>query len=312
MSYVSEVNALIRARLEAVPGAIVYGQNIDAGSCLSGLTRGLSAGADGKVLNTPNAENTLVGAGFGLTLRGRNAIFFMKQHDFLLLALDQVVNTWNVLRLRPAVASFTIVAIVVDSGFEGPQSCLNNLGDFCSLAHIPGYVITNRWDAAAIVDRHLIAPGFRLISVSQRLFSQDMPTTDDTPTSSDDGAFLRYAAGDAATIVAFNFAFPEALKLWRALAAKGIRASLFSVPAVLPEGWADVSADATRTGRLIVLDDSKSVNRASDRLLLECLKRKPGSLRTALVRRDFTVASLHPNADRMPIDIDAIMSDVGL
>ena len=62
----------------------------------------------GIVLNTPNVENTLVGFGFGMMLNGVNSVFFMKQFDFLLLGMDQLVNTYNVIRQNEPKASFTI------------------------------------------------------------------------------------------------------------------------------------------------------------------------------------------------------------
>ena len=310
MSYVQDINAALRARIRSTPQLVVYGQNIAAGSCLSGLTRGLEAGPGGLVLNTPNVENALIGAGFGLMLKGYNAIYFMKQQDFLLLGMDHLVNTWNVVRQIKPVASFTVVTIVVDSGFEGPQSSLNNFSDFCSLAHISGWAVTNRRDAAQAIDCHLISPGFRVIGVSQRLFNKEMPDTPDEISASADGDVLRYATGDKATIVAFNFAFPEALALHGSLAAEGISASLFSLPAILPSGWGDIPADVGRTKRLIVVDDSKSENRASDRLMLDVSRSYPDAVLIP-VRRTFSLDWLRPNADRLEMPATEVLRHFG-
>ena len=118
MSYVSEINTVFREKLATENNLVVYGQNIAAGSCLSGLTRGFLETPGAKVLNTPNSENALVGAGFGLMLKGLNAAYFMKQQDFLLLGCDQLVNSWNILRQRNLSASFTIVTIIVTINCE--------------------------------------------------------------------------------------------------------------------------------------------------------------------------------------------------
>ena len=109
---------------------VIFGQNIDAGSCLSGLTRGLGKVNNGLTINTPNCENTLVGVGFGLMLNSTSSIFFMKQQDFLLLGIDHLVNTYNIVRQHNPQASFTIFPVIVDSGYEGAQSALNNFNDF--------------------------------------------------------------------------------------------------------------------------------------------------------------------------------------
>ncbi|MEO5372883.1 MAG: hypothetical protein H7840_01245 [Alphaproteobacteria bacterium] len=315
MTYVSHLNALLKDVVGRSSRLVAYGQNVVTGSCLSGLTRGLIAGPDSLVFNTPNAENALVGLGFGVMLRGHSAIYFMKQQDFLLLGFDHLVNTWNVARGRENLGSFSVVTIVVDSGYEGPQSCLNNFSDFCSMAHLPGYAITNAHDAGEVIGRHLVAPGCRIIGVSQRLFSTEIIAPEGAVAMDPAGDVIRYAEGPDATIVAFNFSFPEAWSLHRLMGERGRRASLFSVPAVLPVRWDALLADVRRSGRLLVLDDGKSENRTSDRFLLEVL-RLGVPVRIAEARRHFSPNDLAPNPDRLTADweslIDAVFALDGL
>ena len=128
MKFVEYINLKLKEQIDKTDNLVVFGQNINAGSCLSGLTRGLSGPNNNiTVLNTPNSENCLVGVGFGLMLNDVHSIFFMKQLDFLLLGIDQIVNTYNVLRQTDHTTSFTIFPITMDSGYEGPQASLNNL-----------------------------------------------------------------------------------------------------------------------------------------------------------------------------------------
>lgn len=307
MTYVADLNALFRQKVLETPGIVCYGQNIVAGSCLSGLTRGLAAGPGGLVFNSPNSENALVGLGMGLSLRGVPAIFFMKQLDFLLLGIDHLVNTWNVLRMRAPSASFTIVAIVVDSGFEGPQSCFNGFPSVCSIAHVPGYTISSRQEAEWIVGEHLVAPGFRIIGVSQRLWSTETLVFPGPIERA--GALFRYATGSAATIAAFNFALPQASQLADRLADHG-GASLFGVPAQLPESFAPILEDARRTRRLVVVDDSRSAHRASDALIAAAHAAQIGPV--IELRRRFETASLRPNLDLFAPDLDGAVGALGL
>ena len=79
MKYVEFINSAMKAKISQEEGLVLFGQNISAGSCLSGLTRNLKVGRDGLIINTPNCENTLCGVGFGLMISGTNSIFFMKQ-----------------------------------------------------------------------------------------------------------------------------------------------------------------------------------------------------------------------------------------
>lgn len=136
MKYVEYANSMIREEVIKKDRLVLYGQNIGAGSCLGGLTRSLKVQKNGRIINTQNSENTLVGVGFGLMLNNVSSIYFMKQQDFLLLGIDHLVNTYNIIRVNVPKASFTIMPIIVDSGYEGPQSCLNSFADFCSIGSV--------------------------------------------------------------------------------------------------------------------------------------------------------------------------------
>lgn len=312
MNYIAHVNAELKRILGATSRpTVLFGQNVAAGSCLSGVTPGLRTGGNLRVLNTPNIENTLVGAGFGLMMSGVDAIFAMKQQDFLLLGVDQLVNTFNMVRLQPFVGSFTILTVMVDSGWEGPQSRFNNFGDLCSIAHVPGYTITNRHDVTAVLDAHLTRPGFRIIGISQRLFRQDVVTVDEPVVVHGDADFLRYAEGDAATIACFNLSLPQGLALRASLAEQGKKASVFSVNAQIVEDWRPILDDAARTGALVILDDSRSANRACHGLELAVRRALP-TVRVTTAERRFDVRDIPPNADLFEPDAKTVGAAVGL
>ena len=207
-------------------------------------------------------------------------------------------------------ASFTIVPIVVDSGFEGPQAALNNLADFCSLARVPGFTVTNAHDAEGVVERHLVAPGFRIIAVSQRLFRSEVITWSGGVTSHAEDALFQYADGADATIASFNFSFPQAADLWRDLGTHSVGAALFSVSAAHPVDWQPILDSVGRTGRLIVIDDAKSVNRPCQHLVSAVQERYPAS-EILVCTREVDDSNLSPNADQFVLDHAAIRARLG-
>ncbi|HVA15664.1 MAG TPA: hypothetical protein VNF99_20625 [Stellaceae bacterium] len=310
MNYVDFVNQRIKA-VTASKRLVVYGQNVSTGSCLSGLSRGFDKIPGHTVINTTNSEATLVGIGFGLMLRGVSSIFFMKQQDFLLLGIEQLSDTWNALRNRPVDASFTIAAIIVDSGWEGPQSCLNNLADITSVSRVPGFTVSNRADAEAVIDRHVHAPGVRIIGVSQRLLRTPLIEYGEPVTFGPDAGVVRYAEGGEATIVAYNLAFPQAMTLHQEFAKRGRKASLFSVSATMPESVDVILANVARTRRLAVVDDSKSVNSPACVLIAAAHARAPG-LAAIEIGRHWTPDSSAPNADTLEIDVERVIDALGV
>ena len=217
MNYTQFVNSILKKKIEKEKNIVIFGQNINAGSCLSGLTRGLGKVNNGLTINTPNCENTLVGVGFGLMLNSTSSIFFMKQQDFLLLGIDHIVNTYNIVRQHNPLASFTIFPIIVDSGYEGPHSALNNFNDFCSIGNIDGYSFTNEIDTKKIISKYLFEPGFRILGVSQRLLDQELFKLQVFKYDKK-CRYFQYTKGDDVSIVSFNYSLPYGLTIGKMLA----------------------------------------------------------------------------------------------
>ena len=306
MKYIQYVNECIRTMVKTVKPIVLFGQNMAAGSCISGLTRGLKSDPNCIVMNTPNIENTQVGVGFGLMLSGVSSVFFMKQQDFLLLGIDQLVNTYNFVRIKSPNAGFTIVTVVVDSGYEGIQSSLNNLYDFCSIARVPGFSVITKQDVAHIIGYHLVSPGFRIIGVSQRLFQTELIDHGGNFEAFQDGEIFQYQRGKDCTIVCFNFSLPQGLKLYTELKDHGIDASLFNVNAAMPVNWEVILTDVNLTKKLIVLDDSKSTNgpcyQFATYVYTKC---NPNCVQ--IYRRDITDDMLCPNPEEFSIDVNIVL-----
>lgn len=309
MKYIEFVNGLIRKKVLNAKGIVLFGQNISAGSCLSGLTKELTVTGRSRIMNTQNSENTLTGIGFGLMISGVSSIFFMKQLDFLLLGMDHLVNTYNFVRLGRPRASFTIVCVVVDIGYQGMQSSFNNLEDICALARVPGYTITNRYDAQQVIGSKLICPGFRIIAVSQRLFKEAVLEFKNVIYADKDCHLFQYTKGRDATIVCFNFSLPQGAVLYNRLQQHGCAASLFSVNPVGQTKWDRIIGHVRHSSRLVVIDDSKCQNSASHMLAEEafrsCRIEKYMSL-----KRHFSNMWYRPNPENLPIDYEAVVKNL--
>jgi pyruvate/2-oxoglutarate/acetoin dehydrogenase E1 component len=304
MKYVEYINELIKENVARANPIVLFGQNISAGSCISGLTKNLKVAENGLIINTPNCENALCGIGFGLMINGVSSIFFMKQQDFLLLGIDQLVNTYNFIRINNPLASFTIVAVVIDNGYQGLQSSLNNLGDFCSIARVPGFSITNETDAKEIINSQLVSPGFRIIGISQRLFKEEILKPEKIYSNNENNLF-QYSQGPGTTIACFNFSFPYGLKLQEELKRRGINSSLFSVNSLLPMNWDKIIESLKETKKLVIIDDSKSENLSYNSLLSEALD-KCRIEKKIIIKREFSKEWYSPNADQLEIDYEKI------
>jgi len=275
-NYLETVSGLLARAAAGVPDLVQMGENIAQGSRLCGLARHLA----GHVVNVGNCENTHVGAGLGIMLGGGRALLVVKQLDFLLLALDQMVNTTNLIEAAgggPGPGSFTIVTIVCDQGWQGPQSSFHDLAGMCALARVNGFHINGAADAERVFTAELGHPGFRLIAVSQKRFGEPALACP-VIGASGKGAEFQYAAGSegGGTIAAFGFALPEALALaaqWHRQS--GAAPAVFQLNPTLPYEWPRTVAAAARSARLAVLDDGKGPASLAHRLALAVLRATP-------------------------------------
>ena len=250
---------------------LMFGENIDTGSCIGGLARGLKVNPSGRIQNVGNCELTHCGVGLGMLLDGGKSVLFVKQLDFMLLGLDQICNTFNYIRAfrpRNTWGSFTIFTIVCDQGFQGPQSSLNAAGDFASLANIPVYCLNAVEDASQVVRSHFVNPGFRMICLSQRLFGADALEAV-LEWSADDGSAFRYRSGDHATVISFNFSLRDALDMDNKLRLQQIESDVFHINYIPNMDLKPIVDSCRRTGKLIIVDDSKTVTKFSDAIVIE-------------------------------------------
>jgi pyruvate/2-oxoglutarate/acetoin dehydrogenase E1 component len=284
--YLSSVNEIIAREVNRLECALVYGENIDRGSYLSGLSRNLTSGPRRRILNVGNCEYTHCGVGFGAMLAGANAVLFVKQLDFMLLGMDHFASTYGLLRSGKGLdrlGSFTIVVAVYDQGYQGPQSSFNDVASMCSLARVSGFTVTNLADATAVAGQEIHRPGFRIIALTQKSAGDEVfaPTEFDR---SPDCALFRYSTGADVSIVCANFSLRNGLALRDKLAHRGISSSLFSVNPVIDPDWSLLAADAERTRTVLVFDDSKGLTGLGHRVC-EFVSRCQSAPRVHLVNR---------------------------
>ena len=270
-SYIKHITEEINSITADCGPILLFGENINLGSCLSGLARGLQVNPAGKILNVGNCELTHMGVGLGMMADGGKAVVFMKQLDFLLLGIDQIVNTFNYLRAFPpegGLGSFTIYVIVCDQGYQGPQSSFNAAGDIASLANIDVFCLNGSGDVSSVVHGQFVRPGFRVICVSQRLFSMpalNLPAKAQSP----DCSIFKYRFGKDLTLVCYNFTLREGLRLATELGGFGIEADLFHVNYVPGMDISLLRESCARTKNLVLIDDSKSVTKFGNKLSSE-------------------------------------------
>lgn len=305
-SYIAHIVAQVNEVTARCGPVLLYGENINYGSRIGGLARGLTVNPEGCIQNVGNCELTHVGLGLGMVLDGGQAVLFGKQLDFILLGLEQACNTFNFIRAyrsRSTWGSFTIFVVVCDQGYQGPQSSLNSAGDFASLANIPAYCLNAAADVEKVIQRHFVSPGFRLIVLSQKLFGAPALELAAEWAAADESMF-QYKSGNAATLVSFNFALRDVLDVDERFRASGIDSDVFHVNFVPGMSFTPIVESCARTGKLVLIDDSKTVTKFGDALVTELASTSPGVRILSICRRGCPDDRYGANDDRLLIDYE--------
>lgn len=312
-TYIGQIIEQVNQVTENCGSVLLYGENIDTGSRIAGLARGLKVNPAGRILNVSNCELTHIGVGLGMMMDGGNAAVFMKQLDFLLLGLDQMVNTFNYIRAFPpqdGFGSFTIFPIVCDQGYQGPQSSLNAASDFASMANIDVFCLNGAEDASIIIREQFVSPGFRVLCTSQRLFGA--PTLDlQVESRSSDNAVFKYRSGNDVTLVCYNFSLRDGAELAEHLSGAGVQSDLFHVNFVPNMDISLLSESCARTSKVVLIDDSKSVNKFGDMLVRQLQSGAHEFSALSFGRRGCSAESYGVVEDRFMPDYEAVRVFVG-
>ena len=97
MRYLQALAKALRDEMEADPKLVVLGE--DVRESLRGVTKGLAADFDDRVLDMPISEQMFTGFATGVALAGQRAVVEFQIPALLYIAFEQIVNQAQKLRL---------------------------------------------------------------------------------------------------------------------------------------------------------------------------------------------------------------------
>ena len=93
LTYCDALREGLDVELERDPNVILFGLDVDDPKAIQGTTRGLAAKyGPGRVFGTPLSEDAMTGAALGMAMAGLRPVHVHIRMDFLMLAMNQLVN----------------------------------------------------------------------------------------------------------------------------------------------------------------------------------------------------------------------------
>src|SRR5205809_2601858 len=139
LSFVDAVREATDQEMARDPSVIVFGLDVDDPKAIQGTTRDLVErfGSE-RVFGTPLSEDAMTGAAIGMALAGLRPIHVHIRMDFLMLAMNQLINV--AAKSRYMFAGRVAVPLVVRSmiGKSWGQGAQHSQGLYSFFMHVPG------------------------------------------------------------------------------------------------------------------------------------------------------------------------------
>ncbi len=258
MSYCDGIRLGLRYLLSNYPEVFVIGQGLWSPWYVGDTMRDLDKdfGVE-RIMDTPVSEMACTGAAVGASLCGHRAVVVHPRMDFMLLAVDQIVNQaakWSYMFGGQAVPAVTIRGIINRGGEQGAQ---HSQALHAWFAHIPGLRVvmpaTPR-DARDLLIASVLCDDPVLYIDDRWLYDwkEEAPPIVELDLTREGPLVLRQ--GQDVTLVSASFSTYQALQAAEALDKDGISAEVVDLRVLNPLDIAPVAESVARTGRLLAID----------------------------------------------------------
>lgn len=294
ISYVEAIREATADEMTRDERVLIYGLDVDDPKAIQGTTKGLveEFGAE-RVFGTPLSEDAMTGVAIGMALAGLRPIHVHIRMDFLMLAMNQLVNV--AAKTHSMFGGRLKCPMVVRSmiGKSWGQGAQHSQGLYSFFMHVPGLKVvcpTTPYDAkgtllAAIRDDDPV------MYVEHRILHfQNGPVPEGDYVVEPGRARITHE-GDDVTLVGISHQQLECLRAAKYLEDVGVSAEVIDPIWLAPLDINTICLSAARTGKLIVVDNGWTTCGASAEIVSQVTERLQGQVEVRVKRMGFAPTS---------------------
>jgi acetoin:2,6-dichlorophenolindophenol oxidoreductase subunit beta len=257
LSYAAAIREAHAQLLERDARVFLIGQGLAspwyAGGSLDQLDRDFGCE---RLLDSPVSENAVTGMAIGAALAGMRPILFHPRMDFLLLAMDPIVNqaaNWSYLFSGRASVPVVIRAVINRGGEQGAQ---HSQALHALFMHVPGLKVvmpSTPADAkglliAAVEDSNPV------LYIDDRWLYGNTGPVPEAMTATRIGTAATRRLGRDVTLIGISWMAAQALEAAETLANEGIDAEVIDLRSLKPWDRETVLESVRRTGAAVIAD----------------------------------------------------------
>ena len=257
LKYKEALNEALLQGMENDSNVYVMGCGVDDTGGIFGTTVAAHRqfGKD-RVMDVPLSENAIAGIGIGSAIMGKRPVMVHARNDFLLLAMDQIVNhaaKWKFMSGGKLNCPIVIRAIV---GRGWGQAAQHSQSLQSMFSHVPGLKVA--LPASAFDAKGLLLAGIQdpdpVILIEHRLLYENISPVPHDPYTIPLGKGHIVRPGRDLTVVAFSYMVKEALEAAKILEEEGIDIEVVDPRSTSPLDTDIILTSVCKTKRAIVAD----------------------------------------------------------
>ena len=259
ISYMEAIREALSEEMHRSPDVFVIGEDIAVFQGAFGVTGELwkEFGED-RIRDTPISENSLVGVGVGAALMGMSPVVELMFGDFVLLAMDQIVNQAAKARLMSGGRVEVPLTIRTTTGATGAAAAHHSQSIEGWLLGMPGLKIvapTTPADAKGLLKTAIRDRDPVVFLEHKRLYGRRGPVPDGDHLVPFGSAAIRRAGTDV-TLVAISGLVVECLAAAEEVASAGIDVEVIDLRSIAPIDTATIFESAEKTSRVVVAQEA--------------------------------------------------------
>ncbi len=259
LSYAQAISEAFHQAMETDDRVFVMGIGVRSPWYVGATMDGLDERFGGKrVIDPPVSEEGITGAAIGAALAGMRPVMIHPRMDFMLLAMNQIVNHaagWHYMLGGNINVPVTIRAIINRGGEQAAQHSKSVQSMFM---HVPGLKVvmpSTPYDAKGLLIAS-IEDDNPVMYIDDRWLYEQVSEVPEEPYTVPIGKGIIRREGKDVTIVATSYMVLEANKAAQGLENEGIDAEVVDLRSLTPLDESLLLESVRKTGRVVIADAS--------------------------------------------------------
>ena len=279
LTYTEAILEATNQEMERDPNVLVFGLDVDDPKAIQGTTKGLPKKyGSQRVFGTPLSEDAMTGTAIGMALAGLRPIHIHIRNDFMLLAMNQLVNI--AAKSHYMYGGKINIPMVVRSmiGKSWGQGAQHSQSLYSFFMHIPGLKVvapTTPYDAKGCLIE-AIRDNNPVIFIEHRILHFQKGYVPENLYTVSPGKARITAKGKDITLVGISNMQLECQKAQFYLQSVGIEAEVIDPIWLSPLDIDTIVESVKKTGRLIVVDNDWTTCGASSEIITQVVEQLHG------------------------------------